>query len=150
MPWTWNKCYCLFLWIRLLADVWHSLWIYTQLENTDEGKAEPNFLTIQTLLNRQHSFQKTHLLPSFIFTSGTERLNWRQNSEFPPVTTNSILKSCSVLFVLPFYFIFLFLGRLVHVWVAQSCCFLSLALGSGKDALTGYAAVGNPRHLSGS
>lgn len=62
MPWTLGKSYIIFVWINLLADVWHCLEIETQQKNTDKGRAGAHILIILILLNRQQTLPKKHEL----------------------------------------------------------------------------------------
>lgn len=148
MPWTLNKHHFLSSRINLLADVWHGSGKYTQLKNTDEGRAEPNFLTIQTLLNRQHRSQKKHELLFLIYFRDRE-MELKAEFSFLQWPQNSILKPCSALYLLLFCFGFSLPWPACASQSPQSCRLHHPALTCGEEASTSRAAVGSSHHLSG-
>lgn len=133
----WTKCLCLrnaldlnkhhflFSWINLLADVWHSSGIYTQLKNTDEGRAELNFLLFRLYWTDNIAFKRNM---NFSYSLQGQRDGIESRNQFPPVTKNSILKSCSVLYLLLFWFFFFFFSLAGLCITKQSSPTASLVL----------------------
>lgn len=104
MPWTLGKSHIIFVWINLLADVWHCLEIETRQKNIDKDRPELIFCLIWSYWTDSKLF-KRNMSFCFLPTLGQEILKWSQILEFPSVTTNLRFKHCCVLILLLFWFL---------------------------------------------